>query len=150
MIKEGLNKRGQNVSVGFVIVLFIAIIVAIVIVLGSTGVLGDIFGKRNILPGNLEAITQSCRLATIGSLVADYCYGFKEVDDDEYINCQDPRVKSALEQQGVDLINCPSEELVRKEQVAVCEDVSSNKRSKVTVNGETCSDILGIPELLQR
>jgi len=105
-----INKKGQEgVTLTTLLLIVIGVVVVVVIILGATGILGDIFGGgKKVIPSDLEATTQACRIAAAASLVNDYCYRFREIGDDIYANCEDARIKNALTQQEVDLtkIDC--------------------------------------------
>ena len=132
------NKRGQEgVTLTTILLLVLGAVVVVVIILGATGILGDIFGKKEALPGNLEAVTQACKIAVQASLIADYCYEFKKIGDNEYINCEDARVQDSLSQQSPPItssVTCNSG--LRNSAIqSVCADIAENKRIETKFNG---------------
>ncbi|MCH7567877.1 MAG: hypothetical protein IIA87_00475 [Nanoarchaeota archaeon] len=144
MFEKRLNKKGQEgLTLTTLLLIVLGIVVVVVIILGATGIFGDIFGKREAFPKALEAVTQSCKLAAQVSLIADYCYEFKKISDNEYINCEDPRVQSSLSEQGIIVGFSCEPSLTKDAKKGVCLDFSAAKQKEVRVGGRFCSDIIG-------
>ena len=143
-----MNKRGQEgVTLTTLLLIILGVVVVVVIILGATGVLNDVFGTRTALPGNLEAVSQSCKIAVQGNLLVDYCYNYKKISDLEYINCQDFRIKESLIAQGYESnikgIECDGtqQNIVR---TSVCDGLSgiaATKKDKVKVGNVACDKI---------
>lgn len=97
-----LNKRGQGVTIGTLIMIVLGIVVLVVIILGFTGGFEFIFGKIKLLPGqSLETAAQSCKIAGENKLTVDYCLEFKEVEvgeETQFINCQYPAIQGSIEE----------------------------------------------------
>ena len=128
MCRRGLNKRGQEgITLTTLLLIVLGVVVVVILILGATGIFGDIFSKREALPGNLEAIAQSCKIAAGASLIADYCYEFKEVQDDEFINCLDPRIADSLVQQGISVEFTCNSALMVSAKKEICKDVIATK-----------------------
>lgn len=139
-----MNKLGQReMSIGTLLAIVLGIVVLVVIILAVTGTFDDIFSKTEALPGNVEAIAQSCKIAVQANLITDYCYNFKKVSDEEYINCEDGRIEDSLMQQNIDTsaITC-APGLVEGVKKEICKTVIAAKKDKVTVEGQTCKDFL--------
>lgn len=132
-----VNRRGQEgVTLTTILLLVLGVVVVVVIILGATGILGDIFSKREALPGNLEAVTQVCKIAVEANLISDYCYEFKKIGDNEYINCQDARVQSALTSQGISSSIVCTGGLVKNAAASVCAGLGSKaKKEAAKFNG---------------
>src|SRR3989344_1436600 len=97
---EMFQKRGQEgVTLTTLILIIIGAVVAVVIILGATGTLNKIFGSSEALPKNLQLVTEACQLDARQTFISDYCYTFKRIDDNQYINCQDERVEFSLKNQ---------------------------------------------------
>ena len=137
-----MNKRGQEgITLGTLLLIILGVVVVIVIILGATGIFGDIFSKREALPGDLEAVAQSCKIASQAGLFTDYCYNFKKVSKNEYINCQDARVEESLDRQSAELIPCTNSILLEKAKAEVCRGIPENKKEDTFFNGireDTC------------
>lgn len=141
----GIGKKGQEgMTLTTLLLIIIGLVVAVVIILGATGILGDFFGARDILPGQqLEVIAQSCKLAGEASLIADYCLEFKELDKNDFVNCDDPRVKVAMGDVRID-INCNDNQIspqVEVKKVEICAQASDRKRNETEINSVTCETL---------
>jgi len=139
---KGMNKKGQEgLTLTTLLLIVLGVVVVVIIILGVTGVLGDIFSKKDTLPGNLEAATQSCKIAAQASLISSYCYEFKKLSDEEYANCEDSRIQNSLRQQNVDSsdLGCDGV-LVTQAKVGVCEGKKDDVKL-VSSNTETCGDL---------
>jgi hypothetical protein len=98
--KRGLNRRGQNITIGTLILILLGVIVLVFLIIGSITGFDFFFGKFSLLPGqSLQTIAQSCGLAKENNLKLDYCeYKKTKIDGDtQYINCQDSRIASTLD-----------------------------------------------------
>jgi hypothetical protein len=146
----GLGRRAQKeMSLGFLLAIILGAVVLVVLILFFTGFFDKIGGGVDQLPGNLEAIAQSCRISVQASLIADYCYNFKDVGDGVYINCEDPRIRNALLQQEVDVesITC-DDNLERDAAEDTCKGLDSSdfndaRVGEVDCNTLSCSDLGG-------
>ena len=144
LLKRGLNKRAQEgMTLTTLLLIIVGVVVAVVLILGATGILGDIFDTSEALPGNLEAVAQSCKISAEASLITSFCYEFKEIDNDRYVNCEDARIRDSLVQQNVDFegITC-AEDLKENAKRDVCENVADNKKEDTFFNGvrsDNCS-----------
>lgn len=143
MFERGLNKRGQEgVTLTTLLLIVLGVIVVVVIVLGATGILGDIFDIGSKRPGqNLEVVVQSCGIAADAKLVADYCYTFKELEDDAFVSCDYGSVKELLVQQGKQAeFTCDSTSVSFGNAVKnLCLDQRESKRNSVNINGQSCT-----------
>ena len=94
-----VNKRGQDLPIGALILIVLGVIVLLLLVLGFTTGFDFIFDKFKVAPGqDLEAVAQSCNFAAQGNLRIDFC-DFKEVTYQgvkQYVNCEDSRVKGSI------------------------------------------------------
>lgn len=111
MVLRGLNKRGQDLPIGTLILLVIGVIVLILVVIGFTAGWDFILDKFKIAPGqNLQALASSCTFAAQQGLKIDYC-SFKKVSIDgksQYVNCVDTRIEEAIREDisGSDIGDC--------------------------------------------
>jgi hypothetical protein len=142
------NKKGQEMSIGTLILIILGLVVLVVVIIGFTtgfGWLADIFG---LAPGNLEKITQSCIISAQGDLTASYCAEFKELESNHMVNCQynlvEPTVKDQAKELDCDLYYKAPEYSDSGEKGAAewyCKgNVLADKWDKTKVNGKTCQD----------
>lgn len=102
--KRGFGKRGQEgISLGTLLLLILGVVVVVVLIIGFTQGFDFIFGKFRLLPGqSLQTVVESCNAAANFDLKADLCEQFKKIkidSSDEYMNCQDPRVKRNMKEE---------------------------------------------------
>lgn len=96
MEKRELNKKGQNLTIGAVILIVLGVVVLVMLVVGFTKGWGFLFGKFDVLPGSdLETIAQACKIAGEANLMIDFCT-FKELNDGNWVNCKDTRFAETL------------------------------------------------------
>ena len=83
--------RKADQTIWFLVGLALAIMVLVVVGLGFSKGWGYIFGKIGILPGDLEAAAQSCKVSATQDLETSYCYEFKKITlegKSQYMNCK--------------------------------------------------------------
>ncbi len=128
-----MNKEGQEgLSLGTLLMIILGVVVLVVLVLGFTGAFDFIFRQTDQLPQALESAVQGCRVAAQGSLTTSYCYQFREIGNDQYINCQDSRVQEALRNEDVNIpqISCES---LNNEITRFCNTIDEDDRAKVRI-----------------
>ena len=97
MEKRELNKKGQNLTIGAVILIVLGVVVLVMLVVGFTKGWSFLFGKFDVLPGSdLETIAQACKIAGEANLMIDFCT-FKELNDGNWVNCKDARFVETLD-----------------------------------------------------
>jgi len=97
-----MNKRGQGLSIGTLILIVLGIVVLVLLVLGFSMGWSNLWEKINILGGgnSVSEVVTACNLAVTQNLKYDYCQNFHKVKVDgktEYLNCQDERVEINLD-----------------------------------------------------
>ncbi|PXY71337.1 hypothetical protein CXX78_01560 [Candidatus Parvarchaeota archaeon] len=139
MEKRELNKKGQNLTIGAVILIVLGVVVLVMLVVGFTKGWSFLFGKFDVLPGSdLETIAQACKIAGEANLMIDFCT-FKKLNDGNWVNCEDTRFVETLD--GADSgITC-KESLGRDH----CKNDELGLKSTIKVNGETCSKLITEP-----
>lgn len=145
------GRRGQEgMTLGTLAGIVLVAVVVIVVILFFTGTFDRIGQGRDALPGQLEVVAQSCILAAQSNLVTDYCYTFKKVSDEQYVNCQDARIEQSLIAEEVSAsFNCDGKnalggDLVDDAKREICLDASVGDQTKVYFNGdtgETCASL---------
>lgn len=132
MAKELLNKRGQELSIGTLVLIVLGIIVLVLLVLGFSIGWDNLFRKIGIFQGNdISSVVTACNVAVSSQSQVSYCE-FKKISVDgetEYVNCEDSRVGGQLKSS---LSKCDS-----KFQTDLCNKLNTEKAIKV--NGVTCS-----------
>lgn len=156
MIKRSLtsDKSGQEgITIGTLLLIVLGVVVVAVIILGVTGTFDFIFGKINLVPGqDLEAVAQSCIIASESKLAVDFCQ-FKKLEIDgktDYVNCQDDRLKPSYNAKNVNTsaisANC-DKDAVQKQCTSLYNSGTSSVQAdlcsgKVLVNGNSCTKSL--------
>ncbi len=142
-----LNKRGQEgFTLPWLITIIVIVVVAIVVIFGTTGLFKKIFGASEAIPSRLEAVAQVCKAgAQIGGITAvDYCYTFKDVGGDHYVNCEDARIQDALRRQEItSTIQCDNRDLVNNAVANKCAELSSRKQKSAVFNNGALSGCSG-------
>ena len=100
------NKRGQDLSIGTLILIVLGIIVLVLLILGFSIGWGNLWEKINIFGGgsSIGDVVTACNLAITSQNTYDFCQNFRKIKVDsktEYVNCEDDRVQSGL--QGTNL-----------------------------------------------
>lgn len=132
------NKKAQDLSVTFLILIVVGIILLVLIVVGFTGGWKNIWDKFNIFGGggsSVGDIVTACNLPTIS--LNSYCYEFNKAkinEKTEYLSCEDSRVIS----QVTDRKTCDST-ASSDAKIAKCRSLGKNE---TLVNGNTCGNIL--------
>ena len=133
MEKRELNKKGQNLTIGAVILIVLGVVVLVMLVVGFTKGWSFLFGKFDVLPGSdLETIAQACKIAGEANLMIDFCT-FKELNDGNWVNCNDTRFETTLGSIGSG-ITC-------EESLKHCDDDKLVLEDTIKVNDETCLDL---------
>ncbi len=141
-----INKRGQELSIGTLVLIVLGIIVLVLLVLGFSMGWENLFSKIGIFQGSdLSSMVAACKVAVSSQSQASFCE-FKKVKiegNTENINCADSRVTPSL---GGDTLTCNSPEkntcmgiIKTKEDIAVGIDKTIDKAK---YNGKTCRQIL--------
>jgi hypothetical protein len=100
-MKKRINKKGQELSIGTLILILIGVVILVLLILGFTMGFDFILDIFKLGPGQqLEKVRTGCNIAAEASLTIDFCTAFKEVEiagKDVEINCQYPEVWNALD-----------------------------------------------------
>jgi len=140
MKKEGLNKRGQGLTIGTVILIILGITVLVFLIIGFSQGWDLFFGKFELTPSALETTAQACQGYAMASLKFDYCK-LRKVEKNTYVNCEFSMIQNNYPDAVSEDINCT---VVDPDNlVNFCNDINEDKREKVEVNGDSCSDIFG-------
>lgn len=135
-----MNKRGQEIAWGTIIIGLIIIVVAVLIILFVSGYFDRFGAVGEAIPEGLAAAAQGCRLAVQGGSVTSFCYEFKEVSDDEFVNCADSRILDELNKEGVQPLTCDPV-IVTSSSIAECKKITNpNDWDNTKVNGQVCND----------
>ena len=133
MKKSGLNKRGQNLPIGTIILIVLGVAVLVFLIIGFSRGFDTFFGKFELAPGDLESTAQACQLYVQGSTKISYCE-YREVKKKIYVNCQSEDITTFYpEETAWPGVSC--EEL--QSPADFCK--KNNLKNSVEVNGEKCS-----------
>lgn len=130
-MKKVMNKKA--IATRFIIIFLVGIIAAVIVILGVYGTFDAIFGKIGLLPGELEAVAQSCGISASGGLVTSYCNEFKYVTiagTKQYATCEHLEQYAEFEKLGEECDSTQVETLAKKR----CETLKDDK----LVNGLPC------------
>ena len=88
-----MDKRGQELSVGTLILIVLGIVLLVLLILGFSLGWSNLWEKINIFGGStsLDSVVQKCNLAVASSSVASYCDSFSQITFDgkkQYVNCE--------------------------------------------------------------
>lgn len=105
---EKFNKKGQDLSIGTLILIVLGIIVLVLLILGFSIGWGNLWEKINIFGGSSSVgdVVTACNLAVTSNNPYDYCQNFRKVKvngETIYINCE------YVETQLQNKINCDSQ-----------------------------------------
>ncbi len=88
-----MDKKGQELSVGTLILIVLGIVLLVLLILGFSLGWSNLWEKINIFGSgtSLESVAQKCSLAAASNSVVGYCETFSLVTVDgkkQYINCE--------------------------------------------------------------
>lgn len=136
--KRFFNTKGQEgITIGTLLLLVLGIVVVVVLIIGATTGFDYIFSKFKILPGqNLQAVVKACETSADLDLSVDYC-SFKKIKIDsknEYLNCEDTRVRLGMKADLRDAVKC---ELINGDTQGElqCIKLMENKEYNIKING---------------
>lgn len=122
-----MNKKGQEMSVGTLLLLVLGVVVVVLVILGFSLGWNTIFEKFKIAPSNVQALAKVCPTYA-DELSVDFC-AWREIEGTgKFINCKDSRM-GAIETTTV----CNSGEKACAELAKAGNDVT-----KITINGVPC------------
>ena len=135
------NKKGQEMSVATLVLIVIGVILLVLLILGFTMGWQNLWDKINIFGGgaDIDAVVQSCGIASATDAMASYCDEFKQVDiagETQYVNCQYSAVQNRLDK----ALSCGDD---RDKNFCQSLDQSQQKFQDTVVNGKTCKVIMG-------
>ena len=151
-MKKRINKKGQDLSIGTLILIVLGIIVLVLLILGFSMGWSNLWEKINIFGGgnSLGTVAAACKSAVTSGFNFDYC-DFKEVTVDgkkEWVNCEDGRISDSLENK----LTCTGEDInVRVKEKCKTLIINGKVKESTNVNGNlcwdiyTCTDIGGMP-----
>lgn len=138
-MEKRLNKRGQDLSIGTLILIVLGIIVLVLLILGFTIGWNNLWDRVTGLGGGsitIDDVVNSCTTLVATGAQNTYCNRFNKVKingEDDYISCNDGRVSNRLDNP----IDCDSSIQYERD---FCERELTNKDfTKVKVNGQACA-----------
>ncbi len=149
MIKRGMNKKGQDLSIGTLILIVLGIIVLVLLILGFSLGWSNLWEKINIFKGgsSIGDVVTACKIAVTSQDVYSYCQDFKKIKVDgktEYVNCLDGRVESGLDSK---ITTCSDKSTLEKE---YCKTLIKNNEKNAKVDGLQCNTLKCVEDLKGR
>lgn len=143
MIKR-LNKKGQDLSIGTLILIVLGIVVLVLLILGFSLGWSNLWDRINIFGGgaSLNDVVTACNLAVTSQNSYAFCQDFRKIKTSagtEYVNCQDGRVSPSLNGQ----ITCtgnPSQDYC----TSLVNAGTATETKRVKVNNANCPDSTGV------
>lgn len=134
-----MEKKGQELSIGTLVLIVLGVIVLVLLVLGFSMGWDNLFSKIGIYSGSdISSMVAACKVAVSTQSKGSYCE-FKNVKVEggkEFVNCEDSRI--ILDDK---LSGCPTSE-------NKCYELLRNKKSvEDKYNGQTCKDTLVISKV---
>ncbi len=144
-MEKRVNKRGQDLSIGTLILIVLGIIVLVLLILGFSMGWSNLWEKINIFQGgnSLSTVAAACNTAVASSDKISYCTDFKKIKVNgktEYVNCEDDRVLVGVETK----LDCGESKEVRESER--CQKFDDKDKEKTIVNSRSCTDILEFKE----
>lgn len=133
-LKKIESKKAQEFSITTLVVLVLAVIVLVIVVLGFWKGWDYVFGKVGLLPGNLEAVAQSCSASGKAGLETSYCYELKSVTINgvkQYMNCEELKKYAAVDDLEEKICNSDK---VDDSASALCNSLKKD----ILIQGKTC------------
>jgi len=131
------TKKGEGgMPLGVIITVVILVVAASVLIFITTDFGKKLIGLGQATPSALEAATQGCIIAARNNFVTDYCYNFRKVGNEMYVNCEDARIQSSLTQQGISTsgIACLKDNQ-KTDVLNICKTLTKSQRNSATFNG---------------
>ncbi len=132
-----VNKKGQDLSIGTLILIVLGIVVLVLLILGFSLGWSNLWEKINIFQGgsSIESVIQSCNIAASSNSQFTYCQDFKKVKingETAYVSCEYGAIQSSLTTK----LDCGSEDYEQD----YCNTLNEGKKiSKDTkINEITC------------
>lgn len=146
------NKKGQDLSIGTLILIVLGVIVLVLLILGFSLGWSNLWEKINIFGGSnsIGDVATACSLAVSSQNTYDFCQNFRQVKVDgksQYVNCQDTRIATSISSGS---LGCSAEYGdARTSAIRYCETLRTSQGTRfddqTVVNGFTCA-IEGVTE----
>ncbi|MBM3233062.1 hypothetical protein FJZ18_02760 [Candidatus Pacearchaeota archaeon] len=148
-----MNRRGQELSVGTLILIVLGIVLLVLLILGFSLGWSNLWEKINIFSSttSLESIAQKCSLAVTSGSLLSYCESFTQITFEgkkQYVNCEYPKLnldktltcssEPRKKNKCIELIKAKFADQFKSDQ----EEAFSDKCTSTTdliVNGDSCS-----------
>ncbi len=88
-----VNKKGQEMSIGTLLLLVLGVVVVVVVILGFSLGWNTIFAKLGFVPSQLQSLAVACPGYATAGFSIDYCK-FREISTATYANCEHPEVQA--------------------------------------------------------
>jgi len=136
------NKKGQDLSIGTLILIVLGIVVLVLLILGFSIGWQNLWEKINIFGGgsSIGDVAIACGLSATQDNQYGYCQDFKKVKvagKTEYLTCEDGRIQPTLD----NTIRC-NPQLVQNAITSLCAGLSDKDKLEAKINnGQTCNQL---------
>jgi len=125
-----MKKRGQELSIGTLILIVLGIVVLVLLILGFSLGWQNLWERIGIFTGgsSIESVVAACKISASTGSSASFCSDFKKIRIDgktQYLNCQDARVIEDID----DPVSCSA-----KSMTTSCKSLLGDKES-IILNG---------------
>ncbi len=137
MREKRMNKHGQDLSIGTLILIVLGIVVLVLLILGFSLGWSNLWEKINIFQGgsSIESVVQACKIAVSSQATYSYCNTFHKIKIEgvtDYVNCLDSRVQQGLG----DKLDCGT--LDTRSDYCGKLKLGDEQKAKILVNGQIC------------
>jgi len=141
-----LNKRGQDLSIGTLILIVLGIVVLVLLILGFSMGWENLWEKINIFGGgsSISTVVTACDGAALQNNEYGYCQDFKKVKVDgktQYMNCEDTRIQNSLDNKLI----CNQDD-VKAAKETLCATLKEQGKGDTKIHSkdivETCDSIV--------
>lgn len=136
-----MDRKGQDLSIGTLILIVLGIIVLVLLILGFSLGWSNLWSRINIFGGgaSINDVVAACNLAVTSNNVYGYCEDFKKIksgSEVEYVNCLDERVDSSLQTK---ITNCPDNYKDKTiSSITYCNKIKETFKGTVKINNIDC------------
>ena len=144
-----MDKRGQELSVGTLILIVLGIVLLVLLILGFSLGWSNLWEKINIFSSStsLESVVQKCSLAVTSNSLVSYCESFSQVTIDgkkQYVNCEYGKLRlDKTLSCGADTFEKHNTDKCTEILKAQYKSVDECKKTEIVVNDKPCNPLCG-------
>lgn len=137
-----IGKRGQReVSLGTFLLLILGVGGLILVGYGFYNYWSKIDNVSGVLPSEVEAAAQGCKIAATGNLVTAFCDDFKELKMENggthYMTCDYLKTQYSTDIGEFDVTKCTSGSVTERG-TSKCGNLTASQKEKAMANGVSC------------